>query len=152
MCAPAWLWAQEWRGRVVRVQDGDSLVVTRSGGYEKIRLAGIDTPEKGQPYAEEAKALTTRLVDQRTVRIRGKERDRYGRQVAWVTPPDGEELGAALVRAGLAWQHPYYSQDPELKRLEQEARSRGLGLWADPDPTPPWVWKRHHRRENRERK
>ncbi|MBF0190584.1 MAG: thermonuclease family protein [Magnetococcales bacterium] len=150
LCAPGWSCADEWRGRVVRIQDGDSLVVSREGRQEKVRLAGIDTPEQGQPYAGEAKALTQRLVEHRTVRVVDKERDRYGRLVAWVTPLDGEELGAALVRAGLAWQHPYYSRDPELKRLEQEARRRGIGLWADPDPTPPWVWKRHHRRGSRE--
>ncbi|MBF0165734.1 MAG: thermonuclease family protein [Magnetococcales bacterium] len=131
---------------VVRIVDGDTLEVAGDGRHEKIRLAGIDTPEHGQPFAEEAKAYTTRLVERHKVQVREKERDRYGRLVAWVTRPGHEELGASLVRAGLAWRHKYYSRDRHLAELERKARTRGLGLWSDPAPTPPWVWKRDHRR------
>ncbi|MBF0213473.1 MAG: thermonuclease family protein [Magnetococcales bacterium] len=143
---PALAGAEEWRGRVIRVLDGDTLMVAREGRAERIRLSGVDTPEKGQPFAEEAKRYTMERVDRRLVLVREKERDRYGRLVAWVTPVGQEELGAALVRAGLAWRHIRYSRDAELAGLERQARSRGLGLWADSHPTPPWEWKRRHRR------
>ncbi|MBF0628823.1 MAG: thermonuclease family protein [Magnetococcales bacterium] len=144
---PSWGWAEEWRGRVVRVTDGDTLVVARAGGEERIRVAEIDTPEHGQPFAAEAKAFTAQMVDQKRVRVREKERDRYGRLVAWVTPEgEQQELGVALVRAGLAWRHIYYSKNRQLAKLEQEARNRKTGLWSEPNPTPPWVWKRNHRR------
>ncbi|MBF0614257.1 MAG: thermonuclease family protein [Magnetococcales bacterium] len=146
MCAPGMLAAGEWRGRVERVLDGDTLRVERAKGVEKIRLAGVDTPEHGQPFAEEARTYAVRLVEKRLVWVREKERDRFGRLVAWVTPEGGEELGLSLVRAGLAWRHQYFSDDHQLKRLEQSARSRRIGLWSDPQPTPPWVWKQTHPR------
>lgn len=140
-------WADRWQGKVVRVMDGDSLVVMRDRKPIRIRLAGIDTPERGQPFAKEAQQFTRQRVAGKRVQIDEKEADRYDRIVAWVTRPGEEELGAALVRAGLAWRHIYYSKDPNLIALEQEARARGLGLWSQAAPTPPWVWKQRHKKE-----
>ncbi|MBF0438116.1 MAG: thermonuclease family protein [Magnetococcales bacterium] len=136
------LLADDWQGWVSRVVDGDTLVVDRGARKEKIRLAGIDAPEHGQPFAEEAKRFIERRVRHQVVLIREKERDRYGRLVAWVTQFGEEELGAALVRAGLAWRHIYYSKDPNLMALERKARQERLGLWSQINPTPPWIWKR----------
>ncbi|MBF0340109.1 MAG: thermonuclease family protein [Magnetococcales bacterium] len=151
LLTPCSVVAAEWQGRVVRVVDGDTLEVMRDGHGERIRLAGVDSPEHGQPFAEEAKAFARQRVDKRMVTVREKERDRYGRLVAWVTPPGEEELGAALVRVGLAWRHIAYSRDPHLMELEKAARSKRLGLWSDPHPTPPWEWKRNHPRKGRDR-
>ncbi len=138
---PAQLFAKEWVGQVVRVIDGDSLVVSNGAQSIKIRLAEVDTPEPGQPFANEAKAFVVHHVDHLPVQIREKEPDRYGRTVAWVTRPGKEELGVALVRAGLAWRHKYYSKSKQLMVLEADARRQGKGLWSQPDPMPPWVWK-----------
>ncbi|MBF0180786.1 MAG: thermonuclease family protein [Magnetococcales bacterium] len=139
---PSGVLAGAWSGEVVRVTDGDTLVVARGGERVKIRVAGIDTPEHGQPFAQEAKAFTVRHVGGRMVRVVEKEMDRYHRVVGWVTPADGgEELGSALVRAGLAWRHIHFSKDPELMALERAARKRRIGIWSQPDPIPPWVWK-----------
>ncbi|MBF0127029.1 MAG: thermonuclease family protein [Magnetococcales bacterium] len=140
-------WAESWMGRVERVVDGDSLVVVRDGERVKVRLSGVDTPEHGQPFAEQARGFARARVEGRTVRVVEKETDRHGRMVAWVTRPGEEELGAALVRAGLAWRHAYFSNDAGLKALEKSARERRLGLWSHADPTPPWVWKRRQKRE-----
>lgn len=143
--APCGLFAGEWEGVVTRVVDGDTLVVSREGQPVRIRLAGVDAPEHGQPGYGEAKAFVESRIGRQRVRVHEKEADRYGRLVAWVTLPGREEVGSALVRAGLAWRHKAYSRDPNLIALERAARQRGLGLWSQPDPVPPWVWKRQHR-------
>ncbi|MBF0128045.1 MAG: thermonuclease family protein [Magnetococcales bacterium] len=138
--------AEAWSGEVVQVTDGDSLIVMRGREKVKIRLSGIDAPEHGQPFAEEAKRFLKERVRGKAVQVEEKERDRYGRLVARVRRPgDDEDLSHALVRAGLAWQHKYFSRDAGLKALERAAREQRVGLWSQPDPTPPWVWK--HRGE-----
>ena len=84
-----------------------------------------------------------------TVNVRG--RDKYGRTVAEVVLPDGRTLNEELVIQGLAWQYRKYSHDPRLALMETEAREAKRGLWADPDPVPPWEWRKaahtggHHR-------
>jgi endonuclease YncB( thermonuclease family) len=74
------------------------------------------------------------------VHVRGL--DRYGRTVGDVTLPDGRHLNAELVRAGYAWWFRRYSADPRFATLEAQARSARRGLWAGPDPVPPWDWRR----------
>ncbi len=138
----------DWSGPVVWVQDGDSLIVKRGGERVVIRLQGIDTPEKGQPFAQEAKKTAIRLAKNKRVRIQVKERDKYGRMVAQVFLPDGRNLAHTLVRMGLAWRHIYFAKDPMLKTLEEQARKAGLGLWQERNPTPPWVWKKRLRKKN----
>ncbi|MEO5345624.1 MAG: thermonuclease family protein [Magnetococcus sp. YQC-9] len=138
--------ANDWQGRVLQVTDGDTLVVEHNGQKEKLRVAEIDAPEHGQPFFEEAKAYATRLLDKQMVWIHEKERDRYGRMVGWVSRKGLEDFGAEMVRSGLAWRHIHYSKSASLARLEKEARQRKVGLWSQPDPTPPWVWKHEHRK------
>jgi len=70
--------------------------------------------------------------------------DRYGRIVGRVYV-DGLDVNRELVARGMAWVYRKYSNDPELLRLEAEAREKGLGLWADPNPVPPWEWRRGRR-------
>ena len=68
--------------------------------------------------------------------------DRYGRLVAPVILPDGRDLSVELVKAGLAWHYKKYSDDEELARLEVEARKASRGLWSEPEPVPPWEWRK----------
>jgi hypothetical protein len=76
------------------------------------------------------------------VHVRPRDTDRYGRTVAEVILPDGRSLNHELVRAGLAWWYRTYAPaDDVLARLEHEAKTAGRGLWAQPDPTPPWEWR-----------
>ncbi|MBF0163199.1 MAG: thermonuclease family protein [Magnetococcales bacterium] len=150
-CIPWPAWAESWQGQVIRVMDGDSLVVDRGDGRQiKVRVAEIDAPEHGQPFADVARRHAEQLVGKRMVRIREKERDRYDRVVGWVSRSGLEDFGKEMVRVGLAWRHVRYGKDPELTRLEREARQRKIGLWSEPHPTPPWAWKRTHPNDHRE--
>jgi micrococcal nuclease len=135
--------ATEFHGRVVGIADGDTITVLHDGRAEKIRLYGIDAPEKGQAFGDRAKQFTSELAFGQTVSVRVRDHDRYRRTVGDVILPDGRSLNEELVRAGFAWWYRRYSRDRKLAHLEQEAREAHRGLWADPHPVPPWDFRRH---------
>ena len=134
-------------GRVVQVLDGDSLVVQIDGAEQQVRLQGIDCPERGQPFANKARQLTRGLALNKQVAIESVGRDRYDRILGHPRLPDGSRLDYELVRSGMAWWYRHYSDDPELGELEAAARRDRRGLWADPNPVPPWEWRRRLREE-----
>ena len=132
--------------RVVAVVDGDTIEVLAGQERKKIRLAGIDTPERGQPWAGQAKAALSARVFGRDVRINEVAVDRYGRTVGEVYADD-VCVGCELVREGHAWVYRQFTQDRVLLDLEAEARAEGRGLWALPESqrVPPWEWRRARR-------
>ena len=111
----------------------------------KVRLLGIDCPEKKQPFGRRAKERTAALAYGKVVKVRPSGVDRYGRIMADVILPDGRNLNRELVREGMAWWFRRYSTDRVLQALEAEARSQRRGLWADKDPVPPWSYRRRQR-------
>lgn len=144
-------------GMVVGVSDGDTVTVLDGSNIQhKIRIQGIDAPEKGQPFGQKAKERMSDLVYGKEVRVEGDKRDRYGRSVAkvWVTPTDCPkcdktlDAGLAMLTVGLAWHYKKYEkeQHPEDRGryafAEEEARAKRVGLWVDANPTPPWDWRR----------
>src|SRR5262245_60417944 len=135
--------AAEFRGKVVGVSDGDTITVLHDRQPEKVRLNGIDAPEKGQAFGEKARQFTARLAFGQEVIVRVLDHDRHGRTVADVILSDGRSLNRELVRAGYAWWYRRYSKDLSLSELEAQARLARAGLWADQQPTPPWEWRRN---------
>ena len=132
----------ELRARVTRLRDGDSFDVRRGNETVRVRVFGVDSPERGQPWSTKARQFTADLVGNREVLIRVKDRDKYGRVVGIVILADGRSLVEELVRAGLAWHYKFFSNDPTLARLESEAKAARRGLWTDPHPVPPWEFRR----------
>lgn len=128
-------------GKVVSVTDGDTIKILEGGKELKIRLNGIDAPEMSQAYGRKSKDFLSALVAGKTVKVIVRDTDRYGRSVGDVMVGD-KSANAELVAAGLAWHYVEYSKDEKLAALEKEARARKLGLWADPDPVPPWEFRR----------
>ena len=138
--------ADTFTGKVVGVSDGDTISVMREGRAVKVRLHGIDCPEKKQPYGTRAKRYTSEMAFGNEVEIRIKTTDRYGRIVGEVILPDGNSLNKELVYVGLAWWYRRYApNDRTLKALEAGARAAKRGLWADKNPIPPWEWRRGER-------
>ena len=133
-----------YSGKVVRVADGDTITVLRNKRPQKIRLHGIDTPEKAQAFGQKAKKFTVALVAGKVVRVTVVAMDRYGRTVG-VVHVGSKCLNEALLRAGLAWHYKRYSKSKRYAALEKEARRKKRGLWADPHATPPWDWRRQNR-------
>lgn len=131
-----------WTGEVVGIADGDTITVLRDKTPVKIRLYGIDCPEKGgQAFGNKAKQFTSKMVFRKQVEIKPVDKDRYGRTVAWVYV-DGKNLCEELVRNGLAWHYKKYSSDQSLSDLETQARKGRVGLWRDPHALAPWEYRR----------
>jgi endonuclease YncB( thermonuclease family) len=138
-------WGQEFRGRVVRILDGDTVEVLRATRPVRIRLSEVDCPERGQPFGTRARQFTGSKTFEREVTVKLRDVDRYGRTVAEIRLPDGRSLNRELVRAGLAWHYLRYSSSVELAALEADARRARRGLWADPHPVPPWEFRRNEK-------
>jgi endonuclease YncB( thermonuclease family) len=133
---------QTFTARVVEVTDGDTYDVNRSGGGEvTIRLFGVDAPESGQPYGSESTNAAREYAGGKNVRVEVEDTDRYGRAVARIEIQGGD-LGAMLIRDGLAWHYEQYApNETEYSRLERQARNASRGLWSRANPTPPWEWR-----------
>ena len=99
LVTPAIASDKTFSGKVVKVSDGDTIQVMHEGKAEKIRLAGIDCPEKKQPFGQAAKKFTSTLVVQKIVTVQVETMDRYGRTVGEVILPDGRNLNKELVSA-----------------------------------------------------
>jgi endonuclease YncB( thermonuclease family) len=135
-------WGADYTARVVKIADGDTITVLKTGNtQERVRFASIDAPERGQPYGAKAKDALAALVFGQPVRVEVVDMDRYGRTVGSVWVVD-VNANAEMVRQGFAWVYRKYSDDPALLALEAEARNAKKGLWADPNPLPPWEWRR----------
>ena len=138
--------ATSFTGQVVGISDGDTLSVMQQGKAVKVRLHGVDTPEKRQPFSTKAQQFTADLAFKQTVTVVVHDTDRYGRLVGDVLLPDGRSLNRELVRAGLAWWYRQYApKDAALEALEAEARTAQRGLWSDPHAVAPWAWRRQPR-------
>ena len=148
--------AAEIVGQVVAVADGDTLtVLDASSERHRIRLSGIDAPEKRQAYGERAKQHLAALVYRKTVRVVWDRKDRYARIVGRVYTAECEaacpytvDVGLEQIRAGLAWHYKLYAkeQPPRVREryaeLEHHARVRRSGLWSDVQPVAPWDFRR----------
>lgn len=161
-----WLWlaasplgAEVLTGKVVGVSDGDTITVldaTRT--QHKIRLAGIDAPEKSQPFGQRAKENMSRLVFGKAVEVDWHKRDRYQRLVGKVrvaepsctatSCPKTLDAGLAQLTEGLAWWYRQYAREQSQADAgryhfaEEEARARHAGLWSTAEPTAPWDWRK----------
>lgn len=135
-------------GKVVAIADGDTLTVLLPDRTQKrVRLAGIDAPETGQPLGKESKQALAGMVFGATVRVRVVDTDRYGRWVGDVYA-DGTHVNTELVRQGYAWVYRQYARNAELFAAEDEARSARRGIWRLPESQriPPWEWRRISRK------
>ena len=142
---PCLSWA--WSGKVVGVAYGDTITVLRDKEQVRIRLYGIDTPEKGQTFGKKAKQFTSDMVFEKVVEVHQMDTDRYGRTVALVSV-DKQLLNKELVKAGLAWVYDRYCSEPiceSWRNFQLRARMDKRALWSDPDRIPPWEFRRKKR-------
>ena len=133
--------ARVFEGKVVAVADGDTFTVLDGATQVRIRLEGIDAPEKGQPFSAKSKQAVSDLVFGQVVRVVQSSKDRYKRSIAKVYLQDGRCVNEEMLRLGMAWHFKRYSDDAQWAKLEQQARRSKTGLWADPKPIAPWEWR-----------
>ena len=138
--------AADFTGPVVRVLDDGTTEILHNHHSEHIRLSGIDCPEKGQAFGLLAEHVASDLVFRKEVTLQTHGLDEYGRTIGDVILPDGMNLNQELVRQGLCWWYRKYAPgDTVLEGPEHEAREAKKGLWADPQPVPPWEWRKLRR-------
>ena len=131
------LFAEEVVGRVVRVADGDTItVLSTSTAQHKIRLQGIDAPEKKQAFGNASRKFLSGLVANREVRVTYVKRDRYGRILGTVFV-DGRDINLEMLKAGMAWHYKKYDSTPAYAQAESEARAAKRGLWQDKSSIEP---------------
>ena len=136
----------ELEGRVVYVLDGDTVTVLSDNTQYRIRLNGIDAPEKSQPFGRKSKDYLHNLVYQKDVLITLYGTDKYGRHIGILSTEEIDDVNAAMIEAGMAWHYVKYYPSEEYASLQKEAQEAGRGLWADANPIPPWEfrkWRRH---------
>ena len=135
-------------GKVVKITDGDTLVVLDAGNTQhKIRLSGIDAPESNQPFGKRSKEALSALVAGQRVEVDWHKHDRYGRIVGKVIA-QGKDVNLSQVRTGMAWWYRKYAD--EQTRVDQgiyaaaeaKARMSEVGLWEDKNPIAPWDWRK----------
>ena len=136
---------------MVGVADGDTItVLDGTKTQHKIRLAGIDAPEKAQPFGQRSKQSLSDLVFDKTVVVETDKRDRYGREVGQVLS-EGVDVNLTQVQRGFAWHYKAYAreQSPSDRQTyavaEDDARAARRGLWADDGPTAPWDYRKAKR-------
>ncbi len=162
LLTPLSVWADILQGNVVKVADGDTVtIVDERGDKHRIRLGGIDAPEKDQPYGSESTKNLEWLVYDKSVTIEYEKKDRYGRIVGKVlVNPQGDvfclaidcvrkvDAGLEQIKAGLAWHYKKYQKEQSRQdrkiysKAEREARKKPIGLWVGDKRIPPWEWKR----------
>lgn len=144
----AFLWphSEAWCStpvRVVGVSDGDTIRVVANGQEARVRLHGIDAPERGQDFGTVATKGLRSLLTGRQVSIEQTDIDRYGRTVA-IVYADGLNVNEAMLTNGWAWVYPKYCLQgfcEQWRQMEAAARADKKGLWQERAPQPPWAWR-----------
>lgn len=130
----------DFTGRVVGVADGDTLTVLDGKRQVRVRLWGIDAPERGQPWSSRSREALAARAMHREARVATRGHDGYGRTLARVAV-GGVDLGEAQLADGLAWVYRRYANDASMIALEDGARAARRGVWSLPDPEPPWRYR-----------
>jgi endonuclease YncB( thermonuclease family) len=134
--------ASEVVGRVVSIQDGDTLTILVSRKQIRVRLTEIDAPERRQPFGTRSRQSLSEICGGRQAQVDDRGKDRYGRTLGQVTCA-GVDANTEQVRRGMAWVFERYApKDSSLYAVEAEARAAKRGLWQDARRVPPWEWRK----------
>jgi len=141
--------SQDYYVKVVGITDGDTFTgLTDDKQQMKIRIYGIDAPEKNQAFGTRSKQYLSNLIFGKQICIkfqltkRGKPKRSWDRYVALVYTSDGKDVSAEMLKAGMAWHFKKYDSTPEYAKCEADARNAQLGLWIDKNPIAPWNFRR----------
>lgn len=137
---------QSETGKIIGIVDGDTYDILMEGNKTvRIRMEGIDAPEKGMPYYKAAKKYLSTLCFGKQVTLKISGKDNRDRTLAFSYLEDGKELSHEMLKAGMAWHFKKYNSDADLEQLEVEARISKIGLWQDENPMTPWENRDLHR-------
>lgn len=130
-------------GRVVKVTDGDTFHVLMNGRKNyKIRMLGIDAPEKSQAYGNQSKQYLASMIAGRTVTVQYENEDRYGRILGTISTSGIRDVNLEMIRAGYAWYYRLGNHIPTYERAEAQAHEQKKGLWKDPNALNPYTYRK----------
>jgi micrococcal nuclease len=135
--------AQEYSGTIIRVIDGDTFVFQTDDGSLKIRMYGIDAPEKTQEFGQESKAFLERYLH-KSGTLNKTGIDKYGRTLG-VLFVGNININLESIKNGCAWHYKYYCNDEKFAQAQKDARKKRAGLWAGSNPIPPWEYRKNHK-------
>ncbi len=140
--------AEQFTGIVVGISDGDTItLLDQNKQQHKIRLGGIDAPEKAQPFGQKSKSNLSAMVFNREVQAECGKTDKYHREICKILV-NGVDANLEQVKAGMAWWYKQYAKEQLPKDREDyevaefNAKAQRLGLWSDMNPMPPWLWRK----------
>jgi endonuclease YncB( thermonuclease family) len=146
--------AAQLQGKVIKVTDGDTVnVLTSDNQTHKVRLSGIDAPEKNQAFGNKSKQALEDDIDGKTVSVEYSKRDKYQRIVGKITM-NGKDINLHQIQRGLAWHYKKYQNEQEVEdrsiyaNAEYIAQRDKLGLWTESNPIPPWDFRKQKRDSN----
>ncbi|HEY6915446.1 MAG TPA: thermonuclease family protein [Paludibacter sp.] len=126
-------------GEVVKIVDGDTYDLRTGDQTIRVKMEGIDAPEKGMRFYKESKKYLHDLCLGRKVLFKPNEISKFNKQIGFTYLSGGLELSHEMVRAGYAWHFKKYNSDNNLYKLELQARIAKRGIWADPNPVSPQI-------------
>ena len=132
---------------LLKVYDGDTVKLAGPDGEFKLRLTGIDAPERNQAYGKKSRRALNKLCKTKsvTISVNLTGMDKYKRYLGRLYC-NGIDASLHLTQQGLAWHNYWYSSDINIFLAQREAQKQAKGLWQQPNPTPPWLWRRQHQR------
>lgn len=144
------------KAKVIRILDGDTVIIAKGWSQIVIRLDSIDCPEDGQPWGDTATYGLIKLIGGRKIHLEEYGLDSHGRTLATIyvwhaNKNEWLNVNERMVTLGHAWvMRRFYDHLPDdrqdqLNRLENWARSKKVGLWRTPNPIPPWQWRKGER-------
>lgn len=135
-------------GKAVKIYDGDTYdLLLPNDTVLRVRMEGIDAPEKGMPFNNVSKKYLGELLENQTVYLCVTGTDRYKRTLGFTYLEDGRDVGAEMIKAGLAWHYKAYNNDEKLAELEEAAKKACVGLWSDSEePLAPWDVRKDRRK------
>jgi micrococcal nuclease len=134
--------AQTLTGRAVKIVDGDTFDLLAEGKTYRIRLYGIDCPERNQPYYRQAKLTLGKLCSNQTLTVKYSGKDRNGRIIGNIYTSSNNYINLQMIQQGMAWHFKKYSTEKNLADAELKARKEKVGLWKDKQPIAPWEWRK----------
>ena len=137
--------AEMLQGRVVKVADGDTITVLDAANVQhRIRLDKIDAPEKSQPFGDASRKHLAAFVAGKTVEVEWTKKDKYGRILGtvWAMLPVRTDVNLQMVKDGFAWHYKHFDSTPSYAAAETAARTTKRGLWKDPAPIPPYIFRK----------
>ena len=136
------IYFSQYTAKVVGVKDGDTILVLLGDKSQKtLRFAEVDCPESGQPFGKNAKQFTSSQVFGKEIIFYETDTDRYGRTIAKIYYNNGKYLSAEIIKVGLGWWYHQYSTSKELGKMQENAKTKNLGLWQDKNAISPYEWR-----------